>query len=44
MSRIELKNIDKFKIMWRTDIDLYYLPRVEKVDILFAKMKNKKIE
>lgn len=38
-----LKNIDKFKIMWRTDIDLYYLPRVEKVDILFAKMKNKKI-
>lgn len=37
------KNFDKLKIMQTVDADLYYLPRVEKIDILFAKISNKKI-
>lgn len=38
-----LKNIEKYWIMKKINADIYYLPRVEKVDMLFAKHTNNKI-
>ncbi len=38
-----LKNIDKYIVMKNTNADLYYLPRVEKIDIFFAKNCKKNI-
>lgn len=37
------KNIDKYRVMKKTNADLYYLPRVEKVDIFFAKSRKRNI-
>lgn len=37
------KNIEKYLTMKKIDADVYYLPRVEKVDILFAKRSKKTI-
>lgn len=36
-----LKNIEKYLTMKKVDADVYYLPRVEKVDIEFAKRSKK---
>lgn len=38
-----LKNIEKYWIMKKINADIYYLPRVERVDILFAKHSKNKI-
>lgn len=37
-----LKKIEKMNVMKSINADIYYLPRVEKVDYLFAKMYGKK--
>lgn len=36
------KNVGKFLLMLKLKADVYYLPRVEKVDMLFARMFGKK--
>lgn len=35
-----LKNIDKLRVMISVSADIYYLPRVEKIDILYAKFSK----
>lgn len=37
-----LKNLGKLYTMIKLNADIYYLPRVEKVDILFSKLRRKK--
>lgn len=38
-----LKNLGKLYTMIKLNADIYYLPRVEKVDILFSKLRRKKV-
>lgn len=36
------KNLGKFLLMYKINADIYYLPRAEKIDILFARFLGKK--